>query len=137
MHDSLFDRVGGEPFFAELIERFYQGVERDPILRPLYPPDLRPSRRHLTMFLAQYWGGPPTYNAERGHPRLRMRHAPFAIGQAERDAWLRLMHAAVSASTASEADKEALQAYFESAATSLINQFPERGTPGASLGIVG
>jgi hemoglobin len=137
MHDSLFDRVGGEPFFAELIERFYQGVERDPILRPLYPPDLRPSRRHLAMFLAQYWGGPPTYNAERGHPRLRMRHAPFAIGQAERDAWLRLMHAAVSASPASEADKEALQAYFESAATSLINQFPERGTPGANLGIVG
>ncbi len=89
------------------------------------------------MFLAQYWGGPPAYNAERGHPRLRMRHVPFAIGPAERDAWLRHMLAAVDESSASVADKAALRDYFTSAATSLINRFPERGTPGAPpLGVI-
>jgi len=102
-------------------------VESDPLLRRLYPADLTPSRRHLALFLAQYWGGPPTYNAERGHPRLRMRHVPFAIGAAERDAWLRHMLAAVSSSSADAADQAALRAYFESAASSLVNRFPERG----------
>src|SRR5262249_15988498 len=100
MSQTLFDRVGGEQFFFDLVERFYRGVESEPLVRPLYPADLRPSQRHLAMFLAQYWGGPPNYNAERGHPRLRMRHAPSAIGQPQRDAWLRLMLAAVHESTA-------------------------------------
>src|SRR6185312_2016460 len=123
------DRVGGEPFFVALVDRFYNQVESDPVLRPLYPVDMAPSRRHLALFLAQYWGGPATYNAERGHPRLRMRHTPFAIGQPERDAWLEHMLAAVSASTADTADKTALREYFETAASSLVNQFPERGSP--------
>ncbi|MDQ3810718.1 MAG: globin, partial [Chloroflexota bacterium] len=79
---TLFDRVGGQAFFDDLVGRFYAGVEHDPILRPLYPADLTGSRRHLAMFLGQYWGGPPAYSAERGHPRLRMRHAPFVIGPA-------------------------------------------------------
>jgi hemoglobin len=120
--NTLYERVGGEPFFTSLIERFYAGVESDPILRPLYPADLGPPLRHLALFLMQYWGGPRTYSELRGHPRLRMRHFPFAIGTAERDAWLRHMRAAVEASPASPSDAGALLAYFETAATSLVNQ---------------
>ena len=122
--DTLYERVGGEPFFTSLVERFYAGVEGDPVVRPLYPEDLAPPKRHLALFLMQYWGGPRTYSDERGHPRLRMRHFPFRIGQRERDAWLGHMRAAVQASNASPTDAEALLAYFETAATSLINQPP-------------
>ena len=89
--DALFDRVGGEEFFVDLVDRFYLGVAGDPLLRPLYPDDLSESSRHLALFLMQYWGGPGTYSDERGHPRLRMRHAPFVIGPPEREAWLRHM----------------------------------------------
>ncbi len=88
---SVYEAVGGRPFFVDLVAGFYAGVSADVLLRPLYPEDLTDSRRHLTGFLTQYWGGPATYSDERGHPRLRMRHAPFAIGDAERDAWLRHM----------------------------------------------
>jgi len=87
----VYDAVGGRQFFVDLVDGFYAGVTTDPLLRPLYPEDLTDSRRHLAGFLTQYWGGPSTYSDERGHPRLRMRHAPFAIGDAERDAWLRHM----------------------------------------------
>ena len=87
----MFDRVGGQPFFSALVDRFYAGVATDPVLRPLYPDDLVEPKEHLALFLAQYWGGPRTYSEERGHPRLRMRHAPFVIGSLERDAWLRHM----------------------------------------------
>jgi hemoglobin len=118
---TLYERVGGEAFFTSLVDRFYDQVEHDPLLRPLYPADLGPPRRHLAMFLAQYWGGPHTYSAQRGHPRLRMRHVRFRIGRAERDAWLAHMRAAVEASDAATADEQALLAYFESAATSLVN----------------
>jgi hemoglobin len=121
---TLFERVGGEAFFFELIDRFYAGVEHEPLLRPLYPDDLEPSKQHLALFLVQYWGGPRTYSDQRGHPRLRMRHFPFAIGLAERDAWLRLMRAAVEASPAAPPERRELLAYFETAATSLINQPP-------------
>jgi hemoglobin len=120
--ETLYERVGGEAFFNALVERFYAGVEGDPVVRSLYPEDLDPPKRHLALFLTQYWGGPRTYSDERGHPRLRMRHFPFRIGQTERDAWLHHMLAAVRASAASPADAEALSAYFETAATSLINQ---------------
>ena len=88
---SVYDAVGGRQFFVELVDGFYAGVSADLLLRPLYPEDLTDSRRHLAGFLTQYWGGPSTYSDERGHPRLRMRHAPFVIGIAERDAWLRHM----------------------------------------------
>ena len=88
---SVYDAVGGRAFFVDLVDGFYAGVSADLLLRPLYPEDLTDSRRHLAGFLTQYWGGPSTYSDERGHPRLRMRHAPFAIGEAERDAWLRHM----------------------------------------------
>ena len=119
---TLHDRVGGEPFFTALVERFYAGVANDPLLRPLYPADLGPPSRHLALFLVQYWGGPDTYSQQRGHPRLRMRHVPFPIGQSERDAWLAHMRAAVESSGALPGDAQALLDYFESASTSLINQ---------------
>jgi hemoglobin len=118
----LYDRVGGEPYFFALVDRFYAGVEQDPVLRPLYPDDLGPGKRHLAQFLVQYWGGPATYSQQRGHPRLRLRHLPFPIGRAERDAWMRHMRAAVDSSDAAPADRETLLAYFESAATSLLNR---------------
>ena len=93
---SLYERAGGTPFFETLVERFYEGVAMDPVLRPLYPEaDLAGARHRLTLFLIQYWGGPRTYEQERGHPKLRMRHAPFTIGPAERDRWLVHMRAAI------------------------------------------
>jgi hemoglobin len=122
---TLYERVGGEVFFIDLVDRFYLGVAGDPLLRPLYPDDLQESSRHLALFLMQYWGGPATYGEERGHPRLRMRHAPFVIGPAEHDAWLRHMLAALSeleaASRISPADGQELRGYLEMAANSLIN----------------
>jgi hemoglobin len=120
--NTLYERVGGEPFFVALVERFYEGVAADDVLRPLYPADLGPPRRHLALFLMQYWGGPRTYSDQRGHPRLRMRHMRFRIGEPERSAWLAHMHAAVDASGASAADAQALKDYFATAATSLLNQ---------------
>jgi len=123
--DALFDRVGGEQFFVDLVGAFYLGVAGDPLLRPLYPEDLAESVDHLALFLMQYWWGPATYNDLRGHPRLRMRHVPFVIGPAERDAWLRhmssaVMHMAESTGVAQD-DVEELQAYFVMAANSLMN----------------
>lgn len=89
---SFYDAVGGEKAFRQLVHRFYQGVAKDPLLRPMYPEeDLSGAEDRLRMFLEQYWGGPTTYSQTRGHPRLRMRHSPFKIGSAERDAWLRHM----------------------------------------------
>ena len=123
--DTLYERVGGEAFFVDLVDRFYLGVGGDPLLRPLYPDDLSESSRHLALFLVQYWGGPGTYGEERGHPRLRMRHAPFVIGPGERDAWLRHMLGALreleSASRISSADALEFRAYLEMAANSLVN----------------
>jgi hemoglobin len=91
VQDTLYDQVGGEPFFVRLVEGFYAAVEVDALLRPMYPEDLTDAKRHLVMFLCQYWGGPPDYSAERGHPRLRMRHAPFRITKSARDAWMKAM----------------------------------------------
>ena len=118
---SVFELVGGQPFFDDLVDAFYERVERDPILRPIYPEDLAPGKRALAMFLAQYWGGPPEYSAEKGHPRLRMRHAPFTIGEEQRDAWLASMLAALDDTDAPEAAKAAMREYFGMAATAMIN----------------
>ena len=131
---TLYERVGGEAFFTSLVDRFYAGVEDDTLLRPLYPARLDASKRHLALFLAQYFGGPPVYNAERGHPRLRMRHVRFSIGLGERDAWLAHMRAAVSSADASDEDRATLMAYFDMAATSLVNQFPGERAPNQELG---
>jgi hemoglobin len=122
---NVHDAIGGDAFFIELVDRFYDEVARDELLRPLYPDDLTDSRRHLALFLAQYWGGPGTYSEERGHPRLRMRHAPFAIGEAERDAWLRHMCAALDSlvterGIAPELEAQLLQ-HFTGAADFLVN----------------
>ena len=119
---TLYDEVGGMSFFERLIEVFYEGVANDAVLRPLYPDDLEPSTRHLTLFLAQYWGGPTTYDAERGHPRLRMRHAPFAVGPGERDRWLFHMRAAVDEMAPQEPVRRALLEYFEMAAEAMRNR---------------
>ena len=109
---TLYEAAGGMPFFEALVGRFYDGVAADPLLSAVYPPDdLAGARHRLTLFLAQYWGGPRTYDAERGHPRLRMRHMPFAIGPAERDAWLRLMHASIDAADAPPDVADRLRAY--------------------------
>ena len=120
---SLYERAGGMPFFQDLVGRFYTGVATDPILRPLYPEaDLAPAQRRLTLFLAQYWGGPRTYDDERGHPRLRMRHAPFPIDTVARDRWLVLMRAALAA-TAPPPDVAAeLDRYLEMAADAMRNR---------------
>jgi len=94
---SLYDRVGGMPFFEALVAGFYRRVATDDVLRPLYPEqDLAPAQQRLTLFLAQYWGGPRTYELERGHPRLRMRHVPFAIDALARDRWLLQMRASLA-----------------------------------------
>src|SRR2546423_12696160 len=93
---TFYEAVGGAPTFRKLVALFYEGVAADPVLRPMYPEeDLGPAEQRLRMFLEQYWGGPRTYSEQRGHPRLRMRHAPFRIGLIERDAWLRCMRVAV------------------------------------------
>jgi hemoglobin len=94
---TLYERVGGRPFFERLVDAFYDGVAGDDVLLPLYPeaPDLTGARHRLTLFLMQYWGGPTTYSDERGHPQLRMRHMPFIIGPLQRDHWLQHMTAAV------------------------------------------
>jgi hemoglobin len=118
---TAFQRWGGQPFFTALIERFYAGVSTDPLLRPLYPADLTESKAHLALFLAQYWGGPRTYSEQRGHPRLRMRHAPFVIGEAQADAWLRHMSDAVHEAGLAPADQVDLLDYLSMAARSLIN----------------
>ncbi len=119
----LYDRAGGTPFFEALVGRFYAGVAADPELRPIYPePDLAGAQHRLTLFLIQYWGGPRTYDDERGHPRLRMRHFPFGIGPTERDRWLVHMRAAI-AETAPPADVGAeLERYFTAAAEAMRNR---------------
>jgi len=123
---SLFSRVGGMPFFERLVDAFYAGVAVDEVLLPLYPeaPDLRGARHRLTLFLAQYWGGPHTYDDERGHPMLRMRHMPFRIGPAERDHWLANMSAAVAQVCADQADTrvaDELMTYFVKTAEHMRN----------------
>jgi hemoglobin len=123
---TVYDQVGGWSFFEGLVDRFYEVVARDPVLLPLYPeaPDLTGARHRLTLFLVQYSGGPTTYTTERGHPRLRMRHAPFAIGGVERDRWLAAMRTALDgAGTQLEGGLRArLWAYFTMAAEAMRNQ---------------
>jgi hemoglobin len=119
---SFFDAVGGEPFFRRLVDVFYEGVAADPLLRPMYPEEeLGPARERLTLFLMQYWGGPNTYSASRGHPRLRMRHAPFTVSPAARDAWLTHMKHAVDSMGLPVEHHEALWEYLERAAYFMVN----------------
>lgn len=122
LNKSVYELAGGEETFRLLVGRFYARVATDPILRPVYPEeDLSAATERLTLFLIQYWGGPSTYNEQRGHPRLRIRHQPFAIGQAERDAWLGHMTTAVDSLDLAPQVRQALLDYFETASTAMIN----------------
>ncbi|HEY8372301.1 MAG TPA: globin [Pseudonocardiaceae bacterium] len=120
--ENFYQAVGGEETFRRIVSRFYAEVAKDELLRPMYPEeDLGPAEERLRLFLMQYWGGPHTYSERRGHPRLRMRHAPFRIGPAERDAWLRCMRIAVDEAGLEERHREQLWQYLEMAANSLMN----------------
>jgi hemoglobin len=126
---SLFEEVGGSPFFDQLVERFYEGVATDDVLLPLYPEqsDLSGAKERLTLFLQQYWGGPTTYSDERGHPRLRQRHFPFVIGERERDRWMVHMMAAVDELSPNDSVHQKLMEYMTIASTAMIN------SPGATI----
>ena len=120
---NFYDEVGGEKFFTELVSLFYAQVATDPILRPMYPDDdLQAAARRLQLFLEQYWGGPTTYGEERGHPRLRIRHAQFPINEAAKEAWMRCMMAAVENIEIKEPERSELVQYLEMAANSLVNK---------------
>jgi hemoglobin len=123
---TFFDEVGGHPTFTKLVARFYEGVRDDPVLARLYPQDdWEGAETRLRGFLEQYWGGPTTYSQQRGHPRLRMRHAPFAIGAAERDAWLAHMRDAVDSLELTPEQDATLWGYLEMAARSMQNRWPD------------
>ncbi len=123
--DSFYAAVGGHETFVRLVDAFYEGVATDPVLRPMYPEeDLAGAKVRLTGFLEQYWGGPGTYSAERGHPRLRLRHAPFAVDPDARDRWLAHMRAAVDSLKLAPLHQATLWDYLERAAHSLVNSGP-------------
>ncbi len=120
--ENFYAEVGGAPVFEKIVARFYEQVAQDEVLRPLYPEqDLGPAEVRLRMFLEQYWGGPRTYSDQRGHPRLRMRHAPFKVGPIERDAWLRCMRIAVDEADLDDAHRAQLWQYLQYAAASMVN----------------
>jgi len=120
---NVYEAAGGEATFRLLVARFYAGVAEDPILRPLYPDeDLANAEERLRLFLIQYWGGPTTYDDLRGHPRLRLRHAPFPIGPRERDAWLAQMTLAVESLGLPRGGRDAFLEYFDAASRAMINR---------------
>ena len=119
---TFYDEIGGEEFFVELVSGFYARVATDPILRPMYPEsDMKGAAWRLQKFLEQYWGGPTTYQEERGHPRLRMRHAGFHINPAAQDAWLDCMRKAVDGMEMKAELREKLWRYLEGAAHHMVN----------------
>ncbi|MGA8046603.1 MAG: globin [Dermatophilaceae bacterium] len=125
---SFYEQVGGAPTFEKLVHEFYRGVAGDEALRSLYPEDdLAPAERRLRMFLEQYFGGPKTYSDERGHPRLRMRHAPYPVTLDMRDRWLRHMVEAVDRVELPAAHREAMLDYFLRAAHMLVNTAEDTG----------
>lgn len=119
---SFYDQIGGHATFKALVDAFYEGVAEDPLMRPMYPEeDLGPAAERLTMFLEQYWGGPKSYQEQRGHPRLRMRHAIFKVNAEARDRWLLHMRAALDRVQLSPADDAVMWDYLDRAAHSLVN----------------
>jgi hemoglobin len=135
---TLYEAVGGEETFTRLVHRFYQEVAADPVLRAMYPArDLGPAEEHLRLFLMQYWGGPSTYNETRGHPRLRMRHVRFQIGEAERDLWLTHMRTALDEIALPEALDAQFWDYLVMAAHSLVNAVPENTPQAGGRGEIG
>ena len=135
---TFYEAVGGEETFTRLVSRFYREVAADPVLRPVYPTeDLGPAEEHLRLFLMQYWGGPSTYNELRGHPRLRMRHAHFHIGEAERDLWLTHMRTALDELDLPPALDAQFWDYLVMAAHSLVNVAPAEGPDQGGRGGIG
>jgi hemoglobin len=122
---SITDRIGGVAAFERLVDAFYVRVVQDPVLRPMYPEDLDPGKRHLALFLAQYFGATEVYSSERGHPRLRMRHAPFPIDPEAAGRWAAHMLAAIEAQDWPEAAVEALREYVLRATPTLVNLLPD------------
>lgn len=118
---TVYEQIGDEGF-ERLIAAFYRRVADDPVLRPMYPEaDLGPAERRLRLFLIQFFGGPRTYQQERGHPRLRLRHNPFAIDEDARDIWMRHMRAALDETAIPEPARSMMLSYFERVATHMIN----------------
>jgi hemoglobin len=125
---SFYEEVGGEPVFRRLVATFYREVAADPVLKPMYPEeDLGPAQERLTLFLMQYWGGPATYSAQRGHPRLRMRHLPFHVDPDARERWLACMRTAVDDLDLPPLQRATLWDYLERAAHAMVNTFEPRG----------
>ncbi len=124
---TVFDQLGAETF-RQLVDEFYARIEQDPVLRPIFPPNLEKGKEAQYLFLMQYFGGPDIYNQQRGHPRLRMRHAPFSIGQAESELWLKHMLAAMEAVNIPEPARTVMQDYFKRSAPFMINRF-DQGNP--------
>lgn len=125
---TFYDRVGGHAVFAQLVRVFYEGVAGDPALRAMYPEaDLGPAEDRLRLFFEQYWGGPKTYSETRGHPRLRMRHAPFAVTPTQRDRWLHHMHAAIDTLGLESSAEAELREYVTRAAHFMVNAGDEPG----------
>jgi hemoglobin len=123
---NYYELFGGELFFADLVSQFYARVATNEVLRPMYPErDMAGAAKRLEMFLVQYWGGPTTYQEERGHPRLRMRHAGFKIGPAAKDAWLQCMREAVDGMEMEAEASAKLWRYLEGAAEHLLNSFED------------
>jgi hemoglobin len=126
--ETFYEAIGGHETFVRLVDRFYEGVAGDPVLRPMYPEeDLTGARQRLTMFLEQYWGGPTTYSQQRGHPRLRMRHVPFRVDAEARDRWLAHMRVAVTELGLAPLHESLLWDYLERAAHSLVNTIDAPG----------
>lgn len=134
---TFYEAVGGHPTFERLIRRFYEGVASDPPLRALYPEeDLGPAEERFRLFIEQYWGGPTTYSQQRGHPRLRMRHAPFAVTPTQRDRWLTHMRDAIDSLDLTPEQNAELWSYMERSAHFMVNALDEEGTdPGPRPGL--
>ena len=123
---TFYEEIGGFETFRRIVARFYEGVAEDPLLRPMYPEeDLGPAEERFLHFLVQYWGGPTTYSEQRGHPRLRMRHAPYKVNPDARDRWLTHMRAAVDSLDLAPLHRAQLWDYLERAAHSLLNTFED------------
>ena len=133
---TFYDAVGGHETFVALVKRFYEGVADDPPLRTIYPEDdLGPAEIRFRMFLEQYWGGPTTYSDQRGHPRLRMRHAPFPVTPELRDRWLTHMRDAIESLDLTPSQAQELWSYMERAAHSMVNSFDEPPGPAPGLSL--
>ncbi len=125
---TLYKLVGGDETFQLLVDIFYDRIERDPLLRPMFPTNLEPGKRRQYLFLTQFFGGPARYNEQRGHPRLRLRHSPFPIDEAARSRWLEHMLAAIDETGIDEPMRSVMRNYFDRASAMLVNRAGPAGT---------